>query len=357
MKRLIQAVVLVAVLVLALFFVNNRLNISEGFSGDDTVTVFNWGDYIDPELLKKFKEETGLTVVYETFDSNEAMLVKIEQGGTHYDVAIPSEYMINKMIKEDLLISLDHEKLPNLGHIDSRFMDLVFDPGNRYSVPYFWGTVGIIFNPSRLGDIPLEKWEDLWNPELENEILLVDGAREVIGFSLNSLNYSLNTLDREQLIEAKEKLDELTPNIKAIVGDEMNMLMVNDEATLGVIWSGNAADMMWENEELDYVIPSEGSNIFFDNMVIPKTARNVDGAHQFIDFMLRPENAAQNAEYVGYSTPNITALDLMDPEIVADERFYPPDDLVARLEVYENIGKKNLAYYNELFLEFKMHKK
>lgn len=357
MKRLIQAVVLVAVLVLALFFVNNRLNISEGFSGDDTVTVFNWGDYIDPELLKKFKEETGLTVVYETFDSNEAMLVKIEQGGTHYDVAIPSEYMINKMIKEDLLISLDHEKLPNLGHIDSRFMDLVFDPGNRYSVPYFWGTVGIIFNPSRLGDIPLEKWEDLWNPELENEILLVDGAREVIGFSLNSLNYSLNTLDREQLIEAKEKLDELTPNIKAIVGDEMNMLMVNDEATLGVIWSGNAADMMWENEELDYVIPSEGSNIFFDNMVIPKTAKNVDGAHQFIDFMLRPENAAQNAEYVGYSTPNITALDLMDPEIVADERFYPPDDLVARLEVYENIGKKNLAYYNELFLEFKMHKK
>lgn len=357
MKQLLQTVLAVVILVVALFFVNNRLNASEGYSGKDTLTVYNWGDYIDPSLLKKFKEETGLTVVYETFDSNEAMLVKIQQGGTTYDVAVPSEYMINKMIEEDLLLPLDHEKLPNLKHIDSHFMDLVFDPGNKYSMPYFWGTVGIVFNPELLGDVPLEKWEDLWNPELKNEILLVDSAREIIGFSLNSLNYSLNTLDKGKLIEAKEKLDQLTPNVKAIVADEMNMLMVNREATMGVMWSGNVADMMWENEELDYVIPSEGSNIFFDNMVIPKTAKNIDGAHKFIDFMLRPENAAQNAEYVGYATPNKTALDLMAPEIVNDERFYPSDEVLERLEVYENIGKKNLAYYNELFLEFKMHTK
>lgn len=357
MKRLIQTILAVGCIVAGLFFVNHRLNAVEGFSGADTITVYNWGDYIDPDLLKKFKEETGLTVVYETFDSNEAMLVKIEQGGTTYDVAVPSEYMINKMIEEDLLIPLDHEKLPNLKHIDPRFMDLVFDPKNKYSMPYFWGTVGIIYNPDRLGDIPLEKWDDLWNPALENEILLIDGAREVIGFSLNRLHYSLNTLDKEQLLEAKEQLDLLTPNVKAIVGDEMDMLMVNNEASLGVIWSGNAADMMWQNEALDYVVPAEGSNIFFDNMVIPKTAKNIEGAHKFIDFMLRPENAAQNAEYVGYSTPNLSALELMDPEIVNDERFYPPDELVERLEVYENLGKRNLAYYNELFLEFKMHKK
>lgn len=358
MKALFQTLVVVLILVVGLFFVNHRLNVSEGFSGSDTLTIYNWGDYLDPDLLAKFKEETGLTVVYETFDSNEAMLVKIEQGGTNYDIAVPSEYMINKMIEEDLLLPLDHNKLPNLKHIDPRFMDLVFDPGNQYSIPYFWGTVGIVYNSELLDEnIVLEHWDDLWNPRLENEIFLVDSAREVLGFSLNSLHHSLNTTDKEKLIAAKEKLDLLTPNIKAIIGDEMKLLMVNNEAGIGVTWSGDAAEMMWDNEALDYVLPPEGSNIFFDNMVIPKTAKNVEAAHQFIDFMLRPENAAQNAEYIGYSTPNLSALELMDPEIVNDERFYPPDAVVERLEVYENLGKRNLAYYNELFLEFKMHRK
>src|SRR5690554_3510442 len=274
MKKLMTVFITIALVSAMMLVAINRLNAAQGYSGSDTLTVFNWGEYIDPDLLSQFEEETGLTVIYETFDSNEAMLTKIQQGGTTYDIAVPSEYMIEKMIEEDLLIPLDHSKLPNLVNIDERFMELPFDPENKYSVPYFWGTVGIVFNREMLGDVELTSWNDLWDPQFKNQILLIDGAREVMGMGLNSLGYSLNDTNLDHLLEAKAKLDELTPNVKAIVGDEIKMLIANEEAAIGVVWSGDAADMMWENENLDYVVPSEGSNLWFDNMVIPKTAKN-----------------------------------------------------------------------------------
>lgn len=357
MNKLIRVFIAVTLASVILLFAINRLNQAEGFSGDNTLTIYNWGDYIDDELIDRFEEETGVKIVYETFDSNEAMLTKIQQGGTTYDIAVPSEYMIDKMRQEDLLIPLDHAKLPNLKHIDERFMDLPFDPGNQYSVPYFWGTVGIVYNREMLGDVELTSWNDLWDPAFKNEILLIDGAREVIGMGLNSLGYSLNDTNEEHLREAKEKLDSLTPNIKAIVGDEIKMLIANEEASIGLVWSGDAADMMWENENLDYVVPSEGSNLWFDNMVIPKTAKNVEAAHQFINFMLDPEVSSQNTEWVSYSTPNKAALEFMPEDMVEDERFYPSPELTDKLEVYENLGQRNLALYNDLFLEFKMHRK
>ena len=327
-----------------LLFAISSLNKSQGYTGGDTLTVFNWGDYIDEDLIDQFEEETGIKIVYETFDSNEAMLTKIQQGGTSYDVAVPSEYMVDKMIQEDLLIPLDHDKLPNLKNIDERFLDLAFDPGNKYSVPYFWGTVGITYNPTLLPDKEFTSWNDLWDPDLKNEIILIDGAREIIGMGLNSLGYSLNDTNEEHLQEALQKLKDLTPNVKAIVGDENKLLMQNNEAAVAVLWSGDAADIMWENEDIDYVVPEEGSNLWFDNFVIPKTAKNIDGAHQFINFLLDAEVAAQNTEYV-------------DEEMVSDERFYPPPELTDKLEVYENLGRKNLALYNDLFLEFKMYSK
>ena len=357
MKQLTRAFVAVFVVSFALLFWIKELNASEGYSGDKTISVYNWGDYIDEELVAKFEEETGYTVIYSTFDSNEAMITKINQGGTNYDVVVPSEYAIQKMVEDDLLQAIDHSLIPNLQYIDDRFLDLSFDPGNKYSIPYFWGTVGIVYNTKLLEDRTFNSWNDLWAEDLENEILLVDGAREVMGMGLNSLGYSLNSRDDSQLIEAKEKLDTLTPNIKAIVGDEIKMLLANEEASIGVVWSGDAADIMWQNENLDYVVPSEGSNLWFDNFVIPKDATNVEGAHAFINFMLDPENAAQNADYVGYSTPNIGAFEYMDEEVITDERFYPSPELTAKLEVYDNLGKVMLARYSELFLEFKMHRK
>ncbi len=354
MKQLIQATIAILVVSALLFYAADALSAGGGKSGKNTLTIFNWGEYIDPDLLKQFEKETGIHVIYETFDSNEAMMTKIQQGGTAYDIAVPSEYMIEKMKEENLLIPLDKSKIPNLKNIDPYFLDLPFDDDNKYSVPYFWGTVGIVYNPSLVGDLDFSSWDDLWDPSLKRKVFLVDGAREVIGMGLNSLGYSLNSLDNHELRKATDKLITLAPNVKAIIGDEITPLMINNEATVALTWSGQAADMMSENEELDFAVPEEGSNLWFDNMVIPKTSKNIEGAHKFINFMLKAESGAQNADYVGYSTPNITAMKLMDKEVVADERYYPSEEQRETLEVYKNLGPDYLGKYNELFLEFKM---
>jgi spermidine/putrescine transport system substrate-binding protein len=357
MKQLAKPFIFIVILSFVLMYVVHHLNNAEGYSGGDTLTVYNWGDYIDPDLVNQFEKETGIKVIYQTFDSNEAMMTKIEQGGTTFDIAVPSEYAISKMREENLLLPIDHSKLPNLKYINPRFLDLSFDPGNKYSIPYFWGTVGIVYNSDMIDGKKIKSWNDLWDPKLKNQILLADGAREVMGMGLNSLNYSLNDTNKAHLQEAKRKLDTLTPNVKAIVGDEIKMLLANEEAAIGVVWSGDASEIMSENDKLNYVVPEEGSNLWFDNMVIPKTAKNVEGAHKFMNFMLDPKHAAQNAEYVGYSTPNKKALDYLPKEVAEDERFYPEEELTKKLEVYNNLGKRMLAYYNELFLEFKMHRK
>ncbi|MBT2570341.1 ABC transporter substrate-binding protein [Planococcus sp. ISL-110] len=354
MKEIVRAAIAILLVSAILLYAVNALEKSSATTDGGTISVYNWGEYIDPELIDQFEAETNISVIYETFDSNESMMTKIEQGGTTYDVAMPSEYAIEKMKENDLLHPIDHELIPNLENIDPYFLDLPFDPGNEYSIPYFWGTVGIAFNPTLLEGQTFESWDDLWNPTLEQEVILVDSAREVIGMGLNSLGYSLNSTDLGELREATDKLKTMGPNVKAIIGDEIVEMMRREEAAVAVTWSGQAADMMWINEDIDYVVPKEGSNLWFDNMIIPKTAGNVEGAHAFINFMLDPEVAAQNADYVGYSTPNEQAVALMDPEVTGDERFYPPEELRERLEVYENLGLEMLGTYNELFLEFKM---
>ncbi|TWT04785.1 PotD/PotF family extracellular solute-binding protein [Planomicrobium sp. CPCC 101079] len=358
MKEILRASIAILLIVALLFYGVSLLEKgSATTSGGTTITVFNWGEYIDPELIARFEEETNTKVIYETFDSNEAMMTKIEQGGTSYDVAMPSEYAIEKMKESELLLPIDHEKIPNLKNIDPYFLDLPFDPGNKYSIPYFWGTVGIAYNPALLEGQSFESWNDLWDPSLKEEVIIVDSAREAIGMGLNSLNYSLNSTDLSELRQATDKLKTLGPNVKAVIGDEIVEMMRREEAAIALTWSGQAADMMFVNENIDYSVPKEGSNLWFDNMVIPKTAGNAEGAHEFINFMLEAEVAAQNTSYVGYSTPNQAATELMDAEVIEDERFYPPEELRERLEVYKNLGPEMLGVYNELFLEFKMDMK
>ena len=259
------------------------------------------------------------------------------------------------MKQKDLLLPVDHSKIPNLKNIDEDFLDLDFDKKNEYSIPYFWGTVGIVYNPKMLKkDLDFTSWDQLWDPSLKGEVLLVDSAREVMGMSLNSMNLSLNSTDSTELNKATDKLIKLSPNVKAVIGDEVTQLMVNGDAPAALTWSGQAADMMYDNEDLTYSVPNEGSNLWFDNMVIPKTSKNVEGAHKFINFMLDPENAAQNADYVGYSTPNKAALKLLDPEVIHDERYYPSAEVRKNLHVYKDLGKEKIGEYNELFLKFKM---
>ncbi len=356
MKKLQSLFIGIIAIIVILFFGVRQLEKASGMAGADTLTIYNWGDYIDPALIKKFERETGYKVNYETFDSNEAMYTKIQQGGTAYDIAIPSEYMIQKMMKAKMLLPLDHSKLKGLENIDARFLDQSFDPKNKFSVPYFWGTLGIIYNDKFIDGRQIQHWDDLWRPELKNNVMLIDGAREVLGLSLNSLGYSLNSKNDQQLRQATDKLNRLTNNVKAIVADEIKMYMANEESAVAVTFSGEAAEMLENNEHLHYVIPSEGSNLWFDNIVMPKTAKNKEGAYAFMNFMLRPENAAQNAEYIGYSTPNKEAKKLLPKEVAEDKQFYPDDETVKHLEVYQDLGQEYLGIYNDLFLEFKMYR-
>ncbi|GGA97855.1 ABC transporter substrate-binding protein [Macrococcus hajekii] len=354
MRRLLQLVG-VSLLIAVLLLVSTRFIDPPPEAGKGNVLyVYNWGEYIDPDLLKKFEKETGIRVIYETFDSNESMLAKIKNGGTHYDIAVPSEYAIQKLKKEQLLIPIDHDKLPNLKNIDSDFLDKDFDSGNQYSIPYFWGTVGILFNPEATKGIDFSSWDSLWDKRLKNDVLIVDGAREGMGLSLNSMGHSLNSKDSEKLAAAEAKLKKMAPNVRGVVGDEINTMMVQKEANVAVVWSGMGADIMTENENLDFVVPEEGSNLWFDNIVIPKTAQNVEGAHQFINFLLDAENGKQNTEWVGYATPNKASYALLDKETREDERFYPDSAVRSKLEVYEDLGPEKIAEYNERFLRFKM---
>lgn len=346
------------ILIIALLAVFSfRLERTQGSAGKKVLTIYNWGDYIDPKLMKEFEEQSGYKIIYETFDSNEAMLTKIQQGGTAYDLAIPSEYTIQKMIKQEMIVKLDHTKIKGLENIDERFLDLPFDPNNDYSIPYFWGTLGIVYNDKFVEKGSIKHWDDLWKPELKNNLLLFDGAREVIGLGLNSDGHSLNSKDMSLLNPTIDKLNQLTPNVKAIVADEIKIFMSNNESAAAVTFSGEAAGMIENNEHLHYVIPPEGSNLWFDNMVIPKTVKNKEGAYDFINFMLEPKNAARNAEYIGYSTPNKKAKAILPKKIVNDPQFYPSDQVIENLEVYDDLGTEYLQIYNDLFLEFKMYRK
>lgn len=354
MKSLVKMTFGILVVVALLFGLRYQIESSQGLTGDKVITFYNWGDYIDPELLSQFEEETGYRIIYETFDSNEAMFTKVQQGGTQYDILGPSEYMIESMIAAELLQPLDHTLLPNLVNMDDRFMDLSFDPGNQYSVPYFWGTLGILYNTKVIDEADIQSWNDLWDPQFDSSIMIYDGAREVMGIGLQSMGYSLNETDDAILVAAADKMKALMPNVIALVADEIKMHIAQEEAPIGITFSGEAAAAMWDNEDLNYYVPEEGSNIWFDNLVIPANAKNVEGAHALLDFLMRPEVAAQNAEYVGYATPNMAALDLIDPDITSDEAFYPSDDIINSLEVYSDLGQETLIRYNDLFLEIKI---
>ena len=356
MKKLQSLIIGILAIILLLFFGAQQLEKSSGMAGAKVLNIYNWGDYIDPDLLKQFEKEYGYKVNYETFDSNEAMFTKLAQGGVSYDLTIPSEYMIEKMMEENLVQKIDYSRIEGIENIDPRFLDMSFDPGNQYSIPYFWGTLGIVYNDKFIDGDDMTKWSDLWNPELRNSIMMIDGAREVIGIGLNRLGYSLNSKSNFELNQAVMELRSLMPNIKALVADEIKMYMINEESPVAITFSGEAADMMYENEHLHYVIPEEGSNLWFDNIVIPHNAKNVEGAYDFINFLLKPEVAAQNAEYIGYSTPNKEALKLLPTEITEDEQFYPSDELISRLEVYENLGPEYIGIYNDYFLELKMYR-
>lgn len=346
---------LASLLAIALLFAVKILIVGNGqISDSNTLYLYNWGDYIDPDLIDKFEEESGYKVVMETYDSNEAMITKIKQKSTNFDICIPSEYAVEMMRDQGLLEKLDHSKIVGLDNIDERFLDVAYDPGNEYSIPYLWGTFGIVYNTKKYQESDFSSWKNLWDKKFKGEILSFDGARETLGIGLLANNLSLNTTDPKKLVEVRNELIGFMGNVKAILADEIRMYMALEEANVGITFSGDASSAIESNENLSYAIPKEGSNIWFDTMVIPKTSKNQKAAYAFINFMLEPENAAQNADYIWYATPNKKALDLIDPEARNDKTLYPDDDVIDKLEVFKALDKESTILYNDLFLDLKI---
>lgn len=343
-----------ALLLIVAFVLGVMSGCAGGGEPQKTLYVYNWGDYIDESVIGDFENEYGIKVVYETYATNEDMYVKIKQGGTKYDVAIPSDYMIEKMIKEDLLEPIDLSKITTFGDIAPEFKDLPFDKGNKYSVPYLWGTVGIIYNKTAVTE-PVDSWNILWDQKYKGEIVMLDSQRDAIAVALKRLGYSLNSRDTKELEAAKQSLIEQKPLLLAYAGDNLKDMMISGEGSLAVCWSGDAMYMMGENPDLAYALPKEGSNLWFDNMVIPKGAEHIEEAQLFIDYMNRPEVAQKNVEYIGYSTPNTKTKELLDPAVSGNPSAYPEMDKLDNFEVFLDPGNF-IEEYNRIWTEVKSAK-
>ena len=327
----------------------------DGTSKNGQVIVYNWGEYIDPEIIDLFEEETGIDVIYEEFETNEIMYPKIQSGAIAYDVVCPSDYMIQRMIENDLLAEINYDHIPNLKYIGDNYMKMSrqFDPENKYSVPYLWGTVGILYN-KKMVDEPVDSWGILWDKKYEDSILMQDSVRDAFAVALKYLGYSLNSTDLDELEAAKNLLIEQKPLVQAYVIDQVRDKMIGGEAALGVIYSGEALYCQQENPDLDYVIPKEGTNIWIDSWVIPKNAEHKENAEEFINFLCRPDIAKMNFDYITYSTPNTAARELIeDPKIRNSKIAFPDAKDLSRCETFRFLGDKADATYNELWREVK----
>ncbi len=342
-----KTILILAVLVLL------SLSLSACRRDRPTLYVYNWGDYIDETLLAEFEEETKLRVVYDTYATNEDMYVKLKSGGSSYDVIFPSDYMLTRMVAEDMLAEIDLVKIPNHQHIEARFLGLDYDPENKFSLPYKWGTVGILYNTTMVDDV-VDSWDILWDPKYSKEILMLDSQRDSIAVALLKLGYSINTLDPDELAEAGELLKEQKPLVLAYVVDEGQDKMIAGEAALAVVWSGEAINARMENPDLAFVIPKEGTNVWFDVMAIPKNANNKAGAMAFINFLNDPEIALRNAEHTGYAIVNETARAMLPKEISEDRSHYPEDEDLVDAEIFVNLGQ-TLDLYDRIWTEVKAH--
>lgn len=325
-----------------------------GCDSDKTkLYVYNWGDYMDRSVIKQFEQENpDIKVVYEEFASNEDMYVKVTAGASNYDVAFPSDYMVRRLANEGLLHELNMDNIPNFQYIDSRFTDMGYDPGNRYSIPYTWGTVGIAYNTTMV-DEPVDSWGILWDEKYEKNLFMYDSQRDSIAVALLYLGYSLNSTDEKELEEARDLLIAQRPLVSSYVGDEVRDLMAAQEAALAVVYNGDAMQMYDLNPDIEYVIPKEGSNIWFDCMVVPTTSQHKEEAERFIDFMCRPDIALQNTEWLCYPSPHTQVMEELDEEYRNNPTLYPDDEALARCEEFDDLSAV-LPLYNRIWDEVKV---
>jgi spermidine/putrescine-binding protein len=359
MNRSSKFVIVAAMILMGLFAVGCASNGDGDAAGDgggdsdgeQSLNLYNWSEYVDPELLVKFEEETGIKVVEDTFGSNEDLLGKLQGGATGYDVIVPSDYMVAIMIEEGLLAELDHSQLTTLDDLDPAWTDPPFDPGLRHCMPYFWGTTGIGFNWNDWDEAP-NSWAYLFDPELaaefDGQISFLDDMRETLGAALIYLGYSINTTNEAELNEAKELILAVKPYLASFDSDNFDDSLLTGETKLVMGWSGDVFTAQVEDENIDYIIPAEGAAKWMDNLCITADAatdpNRLANAHLFIDFMNRPEIAAQNTNFVWYGSPNKSAESMIDPEILSYPAIYPDEETFAKLEWFENVGDATELY-------------
>jgi len=320
---------------------------------EEVVNVYNWEDYISQDALDKFTQETGITVNMMNFTTNEDMLVKVRNSPSSFDVVFPSDYCIERMVSENLLAPIDFNNVPNFQYIDKNFVKPTYDPTGEYSVPYMWGTVGILYNKTMVTE-PVDSWGILFDTKYRNNVFMIDSIRDCLGVTLKYLGYSMNTRDPLQLNAAKQLLIKQKKDgiVKAYQVDETKDKMVSGEAALALVWSGDAQYAIDLNPDLAYVVPKEGSNIWVDGMVIPKEAKNKANAEKFIDFMSRPDIAKINCEEIWYSSPNTGAIDLMGDTYKNNLTMNPTQDIIDRCEFFNDI-QDFIQIYNAMWLEIK----
>ena len=323
-----------------------------------TINVYNWGEYIangtdgSMDVNAEFTRRTGIRVNYTTFDSNESLYSKLAGGGADYDVIFPSDYMVSKLVDEDMLAQLDFGNIPNFQYVDQQFRNPDYDPDNRYSVPYTWGVVGVFYNTDHIQEVT--SWESLWDDEYAGKILMFDNPRDSFAIAQFLLGQNVNTIDPEDWQAAAELLKQQRPILQGYVMDQIFDKMENGEAWIAPYYAGDAAILVDNSENISFAVPEEGTNFFVDAACVPRTSDHQAEAEEYINFLCDPEIAGANMDYVGYSTPETAAKAYMDPEIVESPVHYPDGETLARTQVFVNLPEETSRLIDRLWAEAKM---
>lgn len=362
MKKVFSAILsiaLVCALAVPAFALNEEKYKKSNLEGT-TLNVYNWGEYISDggegslDINKKFEDVTGIKVNYTNYDSNEDMYGKLKSGGASYDIIIPSDYMIQRLVKEDMLLKLDFKNIPNYKYIDKKYKDLYFDKTNEYSVPYSVGMVGLIYNKKIVKEKPTS-WAAMWDEQYKGQILTFNNPRDAFAISQFLLGQSINTTKEEEWQKAYDKLLEQKPLIKSYVMDEVFTIMERDGAAMAPYYAGDFLTMKTNNKNLGFVYPKEGTNIFVDSICIPNTCQNKEAAELYINFLLDPEISLANAEKIRYATPNTEVLKMDEYSLKDSEILYPKDTKVYdRVEYFENLPQETLNTMTSLWDDLKV---
>jgi len=322
------------------------------YAPDEVLYVYNWGEYIDSSVNEKFEEEFGIKVIYDEYDNNESMYASLKNGAAKYDVVFPSDYMIARLISEDMLEPLNFDNIPNYQHIMKRFKGLEYDPEEKYSVPYMWGTIRLLYNSKYVDEKPTS-WDVLWDERYDGKILMYNNSRDAIGISLIRNNKSVNTENTDELKEAADNIVDLKKNLQAFVSDEIFNRMESESAYITPAYAGDALTMIEENPNLCVATPVEGTNLYIDAMCIVKNSKNKEAAEKYINFMCREDIAMLNCLETWYSTPHQQVFDNLDDEIKNDGISYPDEEYLDKTQVYTNLSPETLDLYTDLWIKIK----